>query len=1005
MDVYVPLEKKENSTFDPIMSNFVNVILQQLKHVQVQLYSKISDLNMSEKKFKDETKKTKCSSKNTISLKHYKDIACVPDNKAVLCDPNKVKADESYDDSYLIKRGDIFNLDGQCYANDTIPTSTCAVFQRFFPTQSTPMILMWREKCLYKIIYEIENKNRYAIVFALTVDNKKRLYIIEEVNQFDPSRPSIFDLDLHDDTVMTKLKESMSRTSSEYVNLSDVLSFQGPCILNEFVESRQQGKKCKYEYTNFLHHQKSHKNNHNLDYRHMMIDDLTRDKFKAYEDLFLPSTDNVNIGNVSKPELPIKYVGWDNLELFKLSDEIHIFEEDDTISIKNRDFYDENIIVRCGLSTYVRGRIGYNNIISEDTLANQEFDIENAQQRGHTVFTSSVIYFLSQNPTLRKPKPDLEIAQYGIDHERDALLSLQRHLQDSNLMDVRVVPNTNHYIYVVSSAGVDVKLGATPDAFLLQGDVVIGTVESKCHIGDKNFISNDAILQAETQFYVMEKLLRKELLKYYIVSWTRNETRIYECDRENRMFEDEDWKKFSLDLDKKKIYNFRDSFSEYKFKMKEHERVHTVKSVQRRKNTVRVNTKRIKVKSEGKNFDDVWIPIDKSNRIERTDLKIKFDRKDLIEKQDTLYIDELFKEDTLHGEQLWRCRSRVKLPYESFENADAYFVPITDEFSTTVNYQILNHETLEKVFTNDETSLTPESILLHLLKTPRSEKEVTTKKIVVLDTNADGLCTDMTLARFVIKSNPVFAQKASIEEYIANHMENVVIFEQVVLLKDLGVIVPIANNDTIIPGAKIKYKNTICTIVDIVIRDGRVFHKLIKDHQIFEVDLDFERDTWSELSLVETQDGYLTTSYIFNLNGVLCCNYYLSKNDVPAYVIVNYNVYNTINTLIEKEYEYDARFWCYLFMLISKTEHFDCTIHVSKTLVLNKKHITEHIVEAYSLYKNMHANYIRNFSKIGYFNSKPVLERLNLIGLYSAHTKIKFSSTYINNALKSVHLI
>ena len=118
-------------------------------------------------------------------------------------------------------------------------------------------------------------------------------------------------------------------------------------------------------------------------------------------------------------------------------------------------------------------------------------------------------------------RDDNDAMAYGLRHERDALLTLQHHLDAVDFGKYEVVSNTARSFQ--TNGGVR----TTPDGFVLESNTIVAVVEAKTHVSAKSVMktpSDPAI--AQLTLHMQATSVKKGIL----ISWSMQHSMVFELD-------------------------------------------------------------------------------------------------------------------------------------------------------------------------------------------------------------------------------------------------------------------------------------------------------------------------------------------------------------------------------------------------------------------------------------------------------------------------------------------
>ena len=512
-----PYDKKK------VLNVFSDKLKKELHSIQKHVYensTKLQDLPLTD--FMQNATEIRCKRKDEkVHLDTFRDIHqtngnnCLSSNDLVeknksfknesRCSVTKLSVNEKIVDVSL-DENTVFELGDKCFANRPAQTN-CPTFYPFMPKFSESSLFeVLKEGCFYDIatdsgsfLVKLIKRNNDAglddLVFA----------IVEKIleNDFSKSRRVDNDLSIVTENVLIEIHE--------------VNAYRGPCIRENFMDTRTDPKTglCKYNYSRFIS---------------TSINEWNYGTVYDIESQLIPHSECIQgktlvleydqKGKIDQSDQSEDLSNYDYVKLEPKENAIPIYSFFEKSKVSSND--------DLGLSTYLRSRLGFSKILTSIEIPSHDTKLE-ADRETPGMVTSSVLF----SRTLNKDSKDLaksidpEILRYGI-HEKDALLTLQRFLHRNKKEKLTVVHNTNFFKYRDT-------FGGTPDGFVLSGDTIVATVEVKSHMHVRNVYNGPRSIPGS---YALQAMCHPVIMtgkgitiqKSYFVSWSTKGSRIYEID-------------------------------------------------------------------------------------------------------------------------------------------------------------------------------------------------------------------------------------------------------------------------------------------------------------------------------------------------------------------------------------------------------------------------------------------------------------------------------------------
>jgi len=543
-NVYKDLHTRKNpEKFDPLLKTYLGILYKNLKSLKSVAYKSIDSIH----KYKDDflrhvTPLDKCPERPMVHIDEVDDNECIEktkmfcetDDNCKICDVTQLSVPSSY--KQALDDDTIFRIGDSCFAN-TISTKSniCPVFSPFLPPSSktVPFIAVLKKDCFYDIKTDSGSFFVYATTIAPDETYNIHLKVIEtlsdEYSKFD-GEPRAFNGDL----------SQINFDDDAEINIYDVNDYRGPCILQDIFNLRSNNSKCVVDYNTLKLEKKENPyafmNKSDLIGKSvfeiestLLPADCPSDKcwaFKLDETTWtlIPDTD----GEEEEEAANIIKIVSDQFMGYKLFENRLVFEDTYASDV-------DGIKMRCGIGAYMRGHVGLskNFVKIHRELFLHELDVLKGESstRDASKPTASNLYYRSLHPEddmNEDMTKDLEVLQYGKDHEIDGLATLQRLLQMKNT-DYKVVSNTNFYYDDT------LKIGGTPDGFVIDSaDNVIGVVEIKCHMSTRTRLETRIPFRVRVQAAIHQSIMKNKTgaadITSYIVFWNANESRIFETE-------------------------------------------------------------------------------------------------------------------------------------------------------------------------------------------------------------------------------------------------------------------------------------------------------------------------------------------------------------------------------------------------------------------------------------------------------------------------------------------
>tara|TARA_B100001741_G_scaffold313776_2_gene321909 strand:- start:2508 stop:5237 length:2730 start_codon:yes stop_codon:yes gene_type:complete len=519
----------KNGKLGNMSSVYLSVIMKQLKRVQQQVFQDMGEITqkLPYDTFKLQVMPQKCpSTGDVILLRKIKDDSCVAAKKELVtgsprdegrspeCDPIKLELTDNTQNDMSLDEDSVFKIENSCFLNKPHP-QICPEFVPFLPVSTDcSFVQVLHEDCIYDV--EIDKKN-YMVIAVKEEDNKDNLFlrVLDKLpDKVDYSKPRRLDTD--NSVLQAKIVQG---NNTEFKEIHRVKKYRGPCIFNNF--SQFFTKDCKVTY----------------------MDNVVQSNKQgplAFESGF-EITDLQNL-------IPVLYPPTDKAKIQKIKDDSSKSEGKEYFHIPgvgynyylNRRFapmeVEEGIRFKCGLSPYLKGRMGFSKILTSSRLKSVDVSMPSMitlfaskSERDGSIATSSTLY--SKARQTKEPKPDAIITAYGL-HEKDALLTLMHHLETSKTGEYEVVHNTHFYKMK------NVEFGGTPDGFVFKDNKLYATVEVKCHNPPTPpflKVPERVELQAYSHVALVNSLVDNEMKinHCFVVSWTPKESRIFEYEKQS----------------------------------------------------------------------------------------------------------------------------------------------------------------------------------------------------------------------------------------------------------------------------------------------------------------------------------------------------------------------------------------------------------------------------------------------------------------------------------------
>lgn len=998
MDVHVPYVSKKGSTsdekFDPIFSTFLSVLFKQLRSMQNELYS-TADIYADKSTFVKSAKETKCTEYGpTVQLQEVFDEACLHrDGKRIVkkCEPIKIQTDPSYDKTKVLTSDTVLRLNDTCYLNQANKASSvCPHFFPFMPAAATQLISVFRQDCLYDVKTSAGAFLTMA-TYKSSLGNNFQHACLEIVEKIHDDFPKIKQRKI----VIPDKDELESRDVKRYIELHEVKMFRGPCILNDFLRTRTRPHKCEINYAHTILKPDKIVN------RKVFEGDKLPQNLLELEAMLIPTMrcseeDTISL-NVTKDGFEQDFSTFSRQE--KLRKFVNVGKADgNAINVVTFPLYENYKIAeedhassgfRCGLSAYIRGRVGYSNIITDDSV--NPFTFENAGSlqnsiivRDESMVTASTLYSKSVNPDSEPARADVRDVQFGKNHESDGLLTLQKFLQrNESTFDWQVFHNR------LSFRAND--FSGTPDGFVFdKSNTMMATVEVKCVQGKlPNEVPLRVRVQAKAHLHLMNKL-GMNLTRCFVVYWSLNETRIFISD--NKPFEfiggqaNPDWLDHvvqSIGLQQPVKWDIRsDTFTDIVFS----HHTYTISSVRHRRQKCRAD---IDIPRLG-----TICPTAMSNFVEVSDVSAhrRFENQNqalwVAFQGKKMYELEVFNKDGAWYRPKLPCHLRIETSH----------VIATDDMSNTVKFRTLSLETIKNSIT-DYGTMGELSLLTELQR-----------ELPVLRTDGKEDCEDITHYPIVIKSNPIFD---TIESWNSFDKQTIIVYNDTLFIQHDGKRYTACVTDegaTTFDGTTTVLKTT-----DVLEIDGtrfRNFYILREDQYnrytmviIHNLNVHYALLLHLKKPTLYFQDNVELTaemvkresSHYDEVKFKKSIELFLFNNDVADNPVVRQKSVKKIEKL-EKIFNYNVRYWVYLFHLLSLFDEKVVRLNISKNKILDQENTVSHILEAYRALDEKRRLKVKKIGIIQKEGRKDVSQTLLHMLSLNSDVDIQFMSSVINKA-------
>ena len=570
MDVYVPetfkigkdkIFQEDQKTIDPMIYNYISIVLKQMKDLQNVIHDTVRFEQGRNEFLSQAVSRKNCpvDPSNTIQLHSYQDELCKRPNNdyaarnfSSICEVNRIKPDSAHGEMQL-HSNHVFKLGNRCYENKLQKRhGICVPFTPFMPAAATTFVQVLREGCLYDIMTEKEK----ITVIAKSRNNNIVLHKIQDIqDEFQDFNIKYRMIHIEEYEVLINSQNTDTLKPIE-VEVDKVLKFRGPAILIEFVKLYKRGNKCEAMYTGIIKHNLDSNvsnivenftcdtidnvlipiTNFELQKNTSLYTDIRQEetgdeKLETYDDESLSlETDDIETSSIDAA---------DDIESIDDEDGVHYTygnEEqkkfilvDSSKKITYSAFFaykiaqeqpvpnTSNMSIRCGLNTYIHGRMGYKNVTYDGTIPviaatgknfpNKISSIKKfSTTRNTTQPTSSTLYFRQKNSNYEPPTLSVDVAEFGLAHEKDGLITLQKHLRKSKPnLNLTVVHNKLFLKHP------ELNFGGTPDGFVLQDHTIFyATVEVKCTTSDiLPEIPPYTEMQCKSHMVLMDTILSK----------------------------------------------------------------------------------------------------------------------------------------------------------------------------------------------------------------------------------------------------------------------------------------------------------------------------------------------------------------------------------------------------------------------------------------------------------------------------------------------------------------
>ena len=545
MEVFVPhvarvgrdcVSHEDAIRLDNQIAIYFGFLLRQIKGIRNILHATTSFTQTKASFLEDAvlTRAAPCKNDDTtVILQEYRDTTCQRGNGASTCSTANVRPypNDGGPVARLTQKHH-FKLNNQCFQNmKKISRGVCPDFLPFLPMQATPLIGVLRVGC----VYELELHDDSKLVLSLATQREDTgtivLHALSVLNDQPPKTPDISQPRYFHEfkLIMNTPQDVLLPPGGRVIEVHTVKRFRGPAIINKYITLEKNRRSCISTLRNDIVTPSQLSPAYYAYTRHdgepalvVPLEEIVNTlipvvKFSSYVYTDPSLYTDVILKN-----------GYVTFPLHEFNKFIRIIPDGSLLGrpVIYEVYYNYRIAsehvtgvatIRCGLSSYIRGRMRYNHLVLRD------FKLETNSPLNLQVHDSATIllkgktaYYQSHNPKF----VDLSEVWDDDGHELDALLSLQRYFQGNRSMHSWEVRRNKHLYH-------NSIMGGTPSGIIYNtqdGDHPVGVVDVR--IRPPGDVQLHEEIEVKFHTSLVGTVLGGDKLCGFFVQWSLSEVRI-----------------------------------------------------------------------------------------------------------------------------------------------------------------------------------------------------------------------------------------------------------------------------------------------------------------------------------------------------------------------------------------------------------------------------------------------------------------------------------------------